>query len=278
VNRLRCIYVDLDGTLLGHAGSLFHDGDGNVSLSGVRAVETALRAGVEMCIYSGRREAQVIDDARLIGQSSYIFEVGCAVCVDGETEYLTGDFQPREDATIYQQMIELGAPDLILDRFGDRIEYHAPWHLNREVSHLFRGNVDVDEVNSALAESDLPGLRLVDNGRIGRSLPHLGLDKVHAYHLIPSESSKARGVARHMQLRGYCAQDVIAAGDSAEDLEVASVVGHFFLMRNAVERNPDMIPSLARFDNVTVTEERNGAGVYEALVGTLALGKTGDRP
>ncbi len=278
MSRLRCIYVDLDGTLLGHAGSLFHDGEGNVSLAGVRAVEMALRSGVEMCIYSGRREAQVMDDARLIGQSSYIFEVGCAVAVDGETEYLTGEFQPREDATIYRQIVELGAPDLILERFGERIEYHAPWHLNREVSHLFRGNVDVTEVNTALASAGMPGLRLVDNGRIGRSLPHLGLDVVHAYHLIPSESSKARGVARHMQIRGYRAEEVIAAGDSAEDLEVAAVVGHFFLVRNAVERNPELVPRMARHDNVTVTEERNGAGVYEALVKTLALAKTGERP
>ncbi len=268
---LRCIYVDLDGTLLGRGGSLFHDGEGAVSLAGVRAVEVALRAGVEMCIYSGRREAQVVDDARLIGQSSYIFEVGCGVAVDGETEYLTGEFQPRDDATIYEQMIALGAPDLILERFGDRIEYHAPWHLNREVSHLFRGNVDVNAVNGTLAEAGIPGLRLVDNGRIGRALPHLGLDKVHAYHLIPSESSKARGVARHMQVRGYRPDDVIAAGDSAEDVEVAAVVGRFFLMRNAIERNPDLVPAIARFENVTVTEERNGAGVYEALVHTLAL-------
>lgn len=275
---LRCIYVDLDGTLLGHAGSLFHDGDGHVSMMGVRAVEMALRADVEMCIYSGRREAQVLDDARLIGQSSYIFEVGCAVAVDGETEYLTGEFQPRADATIYQQMIELGAPDLILERFGDRIEYHAPWHLNREVSHLFRGNVDVSEVNAALAAAEMPGLRLVDNGRIGRALPHLGLDKVHAYHLIPSESSKARGVARHMQARGYAPHEVIAAGDSAEDVEVAAVVGRFFLMRNAIERNPDLIPLIARFENVTITEERNGAGVYEALVHSLALTKAKELP
>lgn len=275
---LRCIYVDLDGTLLGHAGSLFHDGDGKVSMMGVRAVEMALRADVEMCIYSGRREAQVLDDARLIGQSSYIFEVGCAVAVDGETEYLTGEFQPRADATIYQQMIELGAPDLILERFGDRIEYHAPWHLNREVSHLFRGNVDVNEVNAALAAAEMPGLRLVDNGRIGRALPHLGLDKVHAYHLIPSESSKARGVARHMQARGYAPHEVIAAGDSAEDVEVAAVVGRFFLMRNAIERNPDLAPLIARFENVTITEERNGAGVYEALVHSLALTKAKELP
>lgn len=273
--KLRCIYVDLDGTLLGHAGSLFHDGEGRVTLDGVRAVELALRADVEMCIYSGRREAQVMDDARLIGQSSYIFEVGCAVAVDGETEYLTGEFQPRDDATIYQQITELGAPDLIMERFGERIEYHAPWHLNREVSHLFRGNVDVGEVNTMLADAGIPGLRLVDNGRIGRSLPHLGLEKVHAYHLIPSESSKARGVARHMQVRGYRPEEVIAAGDSAEDVEVAAVVGQFFLMRNAVERNPDLVPLIARFDNVTVTEERNGAGVYEALMQTLALRRGG---
>ncbi|MGH2906868.1 MAG: HAD family phosphatase, partial [Solirubrobacterales bacterium] len=73
---LRCVYVDLDGTLLGWGASLFHDGEGELTTDGVRAVEACLRANVEICIYSGRRQAQVMEDARLFGQNAYIFEVG----------------------------------------------------------------------------------------------------------------------------------------------------------------------------------------------------------
>ena len=56
---MRCLYLDLDSTLLGPGGSLLHDADGAVSLLGVRAVEACLRAGVEVVLMSGRRRAQL---------------------------------------------------------------------------------------------------------------------------------------------------------------------------------------------------------------------------
>ena len=40
---------------------------------------------------SGRRQAQVAEDARLLGQASYIFEAGSALVLDGEEHWLTGD-------------------------------------------------------------------------------------------------------------------------------------------------------------------------------------------
>ena len=49
VGALRCCYLDLDGTLLGRGGSLLHDGQGNVSLAGVRAVEACCGRGRRSC-------------------------------------------------------------------------------------------------------------------------------------------------------------------------------------------------------------------------------------
>jgi phosphoglycolate phosphatase len=68
----RCLYLDLDGTLLGKGASLLHDGEGAVALDGVRAVQTCLRAGVEVVLMSGRRKVTLAEDARLLGGSSYI--------------------------------------------------------------------------------------------------------------------------------------------------------------------------------------------------------------
>ena len=79
---LRCIYTDLDGTLLGRRGSLFADGEGGFSLLQARGLEACHRAGVEVVVKSGRREPQVMEDARLMGQSSYIFEAGCAMVIE----------------------------------------------------------------------------------------------------------------------------------------------------------------------------------------------------
>ena len=93
---------------------------------------------------------------------------------------------------------------------------------------------------------------------------------MHAYHLIPSGSSKARGVARHMQARGYQREDCIAVGDSREDLEAASVVETFWLVANAPRRDPGMAEEIAGRPGVRIAESSYGAGVYEAVVTTLA--------
>lgn len=268
---LECVYVDLDGTLLGARASLFHDGDGRVTMDGVRAVEACLRAGVEICIFSGRRQAQVLEDARLLGQDAYIFEVGSGLVIgDNENpEWLTGGLEPNESGNIYQQIEAAGVPALLLDEYSDRLEYHAPWHLDRDVSHLFRGWLDTAEVDSFLASAGHENLRLVDNGRIRRKSEKLRFEHLHAYHLIPKVASKAGAVARHMQIRGYSRDQVIACGDSREDMEVAPVVGEFFLMRNAVIANPELEGLAIGSPNVTVTDATHGSGVYEAVVSRL---------
>src|SRR3954467_430451 len=96
---IRCVYTDLDGTLLGQGASLFRTADGDFTLLAARALEACHRAGVEVVIKSGRRRAQVMEDARLLGQTSYIFEVGTGMVIDGELTWLTGDLQPTEDRT-----------------------------------------------------------------------------------------------------------------------------------------------------------------------------------
>src|SRR4051794_9548866 len=138
---IRCVYTDLDGTLLGRGASLFRTAEGEFTLLAARALEVCHRAGVEVVIKSGRRRAQVMEDARLLGQTSYIFEVGSGLAIDGETTFLTGDFEPRDGDTVHAQIAASGAPDLLLQHYGGRLEPHAPFHLDREVSHLFRGSV-----------------------------------------------------------------------------------------------------------------------------------------
>jgi hydroxymethylpyrimidine pyrophosphatase-like HAD family hydrolase len=97
-----------------------------------------------------------------------------------------------------------------------------------------------------------------------------GIPIVRAYHLVPAGASKARAVARHMQARGYGPEDCIAAGDSREDMETAQVVGRFWLVANALDRDPELASRAGRLDRVQVASGAFGAGVYEAVVTTLA--------
>jgi len=269
---VRCLYLDLDGTLLGRGGSLLHDGEGTTSLLGVRALEACLRSGVEVVLMSGRRQQTVASPSRLFGQTAYIFEVGSCLVLDGEEHWLTGDLQPGDRGSIYEQVRAMGAPDLLLEHFAGRLEYHRPWHHDREVSHLFRGFVDASEADAVLAEAGFGALRLVDNGAMHSGTHTLGdLPQVRVYHLIPAGVSKAKAVAAHMRARGLRRDDCIAAGDSREDLAVGAEVGTFWLVANAIERDPTIREAVARLDGtVRVTEAGYGPGVYEAVVTTLA--------
>jgi hydroxymethylpyrimidine pyrophosphatase-like HAD family hydrolase len=266
---LRCAYTDLDGTLLGHHGSLFRDAEGNFSLKQARVLEACHRAGVEVVIMSGRREAQVMADARLLGQTSYIYEAGCGVFIDGERTLLTGDWLPDDDGTPAEKMLAAGIPDLLFERFEGLLEWHRPWHVDRVLSHLFRGRVQVAEANALLAEHGHDDLRFLDNGAIVRRME--GLEgPAHAYHLVPGGASKAKAVAFHVRGRGYAPDECIGIGDSLEDLDAAEAVGRFFVVANGPERDPGLREAIGGRPNVTVTEGSNGDGVYEAVISTLA--------
>jgi hypothetical protein len=201
---LRALYVDLDGTLLGPGGSLFAAPDGGFSMEGARALQACARAEVEVVLFTGRKQPGVYDTMRLIGQRSYIFELGCGLVLDGELEWLTGDCVPSaERGTIFEQITETGAPQLLLDAFPGQLEYHRPWSDGREVSHLFRGLVPAEGASALLHDAGLDWLRLVDNGVVhatgGGVVPvdwAVDVERVHVYHLIPACASKAKAGIR----------------------------------------------------------------------------------
>ena len=103
-----------------------------------------------------------------------------------------------------------------------------------------------------------------------RSPDLVALAEVRAYHLVPRGASKGNAVALHMRARGFTAQDVIAVGDSREDMETASSVGTFWFVANAVARDATLHEATGARTNVRVADASFGAGVYEAVVTTLA--------
>ena len=266
---LRCVYCDLDGTLLGRRASFLHDADGDFSLLGARALEACARAGVEVVIFSGRQRATLLRDARTLGVRSYVFEAGAGVVLDGELHWLTGPYRPDDGRSVREQIEASGAPALLLERYAGRLEHFDPFVRDREVAYLLRGEVDAFEADALLAEHGHDDLRLLDNGAIAaRSEALPGIERPRAYHLLPRGVSKARGVAFHMRARGYGPEECVAVGDSREDMGAAAEVGAFWLVANGLARDPSLRDALVA--NVRVAEGRNGAGVYEAVITELA--------
>ena len=261
---MRCLYVDLDGTLLGAGGAVTRDGQGGFTLLGIRALEACHRAGVVVCAMSGRPRMVLHDDARILGLDDYVFEAGAGFAVDGELHWLA-----EPDA--YERIAAGGAPEMLLERYEGRLEPHTPYSEGHEVSHILRGHIDVEEAGALLHEHGHDDLRLIDNGEAHhRSAALADLPSVRIYHLLPAGISKPAGVAAHMRARGLAPAECVAVGDSGEDLTVAGVVGALWLVANAFEYDPALRGQLARHPNARVAEATHGAGVYEAVVTTLA--------
>jgi phosphoglycolate phosphatase len=261
---VRCLYVDLDGTLLGPGGAITRDGDGAFTLLGLRALEACHRAGVDVVAMSGRRRATLADDAQLLGLADFVFEAGGGFVLEGEVHWLAEpDSHARTAAS--------GAPALLLERYEGRLERYEPYDDGREVSHLFRGLVDVTEAQALLRDHGHDDLRLIDNGAPQHHPGGLAaLPEVRVYHLVPRGVSKAAAVAAHARARGFAPEDRMAVGDSREDLDVAKVVGSLWLVANAVKREPELRAELARHANARLAEAAHGPGDYEAVVTTLA--------
>jgi hydroxymethylpyrimidine pyrophosphatase-like HAD family hydrolase len=259
---LRCLYIDLDRTLLGSGGSLFHDGDGRFDTRGAQAIERCLAENVEVVIVTGRSLERVRDHALLFGQTSFVFEAGAGLVLDEEKHWQTGDVVRWPGATVHEQIAERGVPELLVRHFGGDLEYPERLNRGRRVTHVLRGVIDAAEAREVLDAHGHRDLQLIDNGRRE--------DDRHVYHLAPTGVGKGAGVRRHRELRGYLASECIAAGDSREDLSMAGEVGEFWLVANALWVDRSLEACARERGNIRFAENAFGAGVAEAVDAALA--------
>lgn len=261
--RPRVVYTDLDGTLLGPGGSLFATSEGGVSSEAAGALAALHEAGISVVPVSGRTADQVWEVGRVIGAVDFISEMGGVLSFDRDAERVRHDGAYQGRGTPHDAMIEAGAPGLLLEAFSGRLEPHAPWaFLPRVCSMLFRGQVDLDEVEAALEEAGYGWLALLDNGVIPRPFPGLEVDEVHAYHLLPRAVTKATGVAAHRERRGLAASECLAVGDSPSDAALADEVGAVAIVANG---RASVEASRAAGDNVLATEGSHGSGFAEVV-------------
>ena len=234
------------------------------SLLGARALEACARAGVEVVIYSGRRQTTLFHDARFLGVRCYAFEAG-------------GGRGPRRRAALADRRPRAARrqDDLRPDR-GDRRARAAaralrrPARVPRPVAPRPRRLAPVPRRRRrargrrAARGAGHGDLRLVDNGGI-----HSGA----GVRPTPRRTtSSPRGPRRRTPSRSTCAC-AATRGGVHRGRRLARGHGRrrgrrtFWLVANGVERDPTIREAIT--SNVRVCAERNGAGVYEAVITEL---------
>lgn len=258
------LYVDVDGTLTGPGGNLFAGPDHEPTLVAAEAVVTARRAGLELVPLSGRHRESVAEVARVIGADSWIGELGAIRSYDRGSEVVLDQGEYPGDGEAIHDLRRAGE-ELVALRPGT-LEEHAPWNEHRLASYMLRGDAEEAELQAWLDEHDYGWADCIDNGVIPRRFDGLpGLEAARVFHLVPRGVSKAAAVAADRSRRGLTPEDCAAIGDAAADLACAAEVGRFFLVANALQKDPGLADAVNAADNAEVTNGAYGAGFADAV-------------
>jgi len=261
------LFSDLDGTLFAPGGLLLGDASGAPSTATAEAVVAINRAGLSAVITTGRNRLQCMELSRILGWRAFIAELGTVIVHElyEPATYCLGEWPDGAllpDETPYEAIVRSGALEELRRRFPGRIEEHAPWHVDREATHVLRGNIDVAEARAALDALELP-VSLIDNGIVRAPQNTLvGVIEIHAYHLVPKGVHKALAIEQVLARRGLTRSDALAIGDSATDVEMADAVALGVLVRNALD-DARVREEAARRDNVVATRGERGEGWAE---------------
>lgn len=274
LSRAKIAITDLDGTLLGLGGSVLIDAKGAPALTTVEAIVDVNKAGLEVVVCTGRNRIQAGEVSRILGWTAFIAELGCIIKYGrGEAvEYLLGDWPEGvllPDETPYQAITRYGGLRVLAEEFPGRIEEHDPWHTDREITHVLRGNIDCVAAQKRLDTLDVP-VAIIDNGIISPPKHTLvDVDEVHAYHLVPKGTSKELAIRSLLERRGLTVDEAVAIGDSATDVEMMNAAALGVLVNNALG-DPRVLAATEPLDHVVATRGERGDGWAEFARAWLA--------
>ena len=263
---LKIIYTDLDGTLLNDRGCLIKDVNGRFFIDCIKLFEKTQALGWDIVLVSGRNKIQLKHNAQLIGLNNYIPELGCELVHNlGEKVYITFDsLKYRYDVTKGGKDL-LKIIDLLKSNFPGKIESKIEWSMERTYNALFLGDIDIIAANKLLYSNGYEGLVLADNGFSKLMNLKLDTEYLRIYNLVPKGVDKSSAIKLDKEIRKLQKNNCIALGDSSEDLKMAKEVHAFFLMKDTIERDSEIMESLKNYDNVFITSQRMNRGWAEVI-------------
>lgn len=199
---LKALVTDVDGTIT--------DRRRRISTAAVEAVRTLVDAGIEVVLASGNTVCfmdglckMVGTDGTIIGENGGVYRWGFS-----GTLRIPGD-----------QEVCLEAFEVLNDYFakkGVRLELFGAQYRFADVA--FARNIDPDEARAVIRDRRLP-VRLLDTG--------------FAIHLQPPGVSKGTALTELAREMGLSPAEMMAIGDSENDIEMLEAAGVGVAVRNA---------------------------------------------
>jgi Cof subfamily protein (haloacid dehalogenase superfamily) len=260
----RLLVVDIDGTLLGS--------EGGISAEDREALAAAQRAGVKVCLSTGRASQGcrwIVDELSLDGY--HIFFDGALVSGADKELYV----EPLERGVVKEVVGFVRKHDIYLELYS-ATDYFVEWEnwateIHRNYFKLEPMVVDFARLRSGQrfvkgglitrSEEEVAKARSFRN-RFDRSL-RFSLARSPAYpgiefiNVLAPDVSKGKALTALASHLGVSLSEVMAIGDGTNDISLLSIAGLAVAMGNA----PDEVKAVAH----RVTDEVGSSGVAVAV-------------
>jgi hypothetical protein len=223
---LRALVTDVDGTIT--------DRRRRISTAAVEAVRTLVDAGIEVVLASGNTVCfmdglckMVGTDGTIIGENGGVYRRGFSgtLRIPGDRKVCLAAFEDLNDYFAEK---------------GVQLELYSAQYRFADVA--FARNIDVEEARMVIRNRHLP-VRLLDTG--------------FAIHLQAFGVNKGTALAELAGEMGLSPAEMMAIGDSENDIEMLEAAGIGVAVRNA--------PALTRTAADWVAEGTYGDGFVEAV-------------
>lgn len=221
---LKALICDVDGTIT--------DPTRRVNVKAIHCIRMLMEEGVRVVLASGNTACFMDAFCRMIGtDGTFIAENGGVYRIgfDGSLR-LDGD-QNRCWEAFHTLDTYFQGKGIILQLYSDRYRF---------TDIAFARNVSPEEVKRVLEES---GIRVIDTG--------------YAIHLQVPGVNKGTALQRLAKEMGIALADVLAIGDSVNDIEMIQASGTGVAVANAHARTREVAD--------WVTQEKYGEGFLEAM-------------
>ncbi|MFP3728202.1 Cof-type HAD-IIB family hydrolase [Priestia filamentosa] len=226
----KLIFFDIDGTLLDHNKEL--------PATTKEAIKHLKEEGHVVAIATGRAPFMYKELRKELDINTYVSFNGQYVVVDGKVihqDFLNAD----ELKKLTELSEEKGHPLVYMDDKNMKSNHAEHLYIKESIDSLkLKDNILSYEPQFYTENPVLQTLLFCVEEQqefYKKEIPEFSFVRWHEYSMdvLPSGSSKARGIQRVIQTLGFNTEDTYAFGDGLNDVEMLQFVGHGIAMGNA---------------------------------------------